>query len=308
MKKASALCNILAFFLTVFLSLCFAAQKVTYPKTAFDQSSLKFEVESNNSKKIKIVLIPGKASPKKPSGNHEYMAGCVLMMKILNKMDNVHAILSNYEWPKNEKILESADVIVIYSNGDGKQGFLANEKRSILLKRLLAKGIGFVNLHGSICFTQKHVKFGQQLIGGVWTNKYSKGNRGHWQTAHNSFPKHAITLGVTPWKSNDGWCHKILIPDENKAKITPLLWSSKNHKGDPRGGESDIVAWTFDRTDGGRSFSCSGAHGHWEWANDGLRQLIINGILWTAKQKIPEKGFDVAIDKENMNLHFDKRK
>lgn len=293
----------------IFLSsFCFSAEKKKYPASAFDQSSLKLEELCTDSNKLKIVIIPGSESIKKASGNHEYMAGAALLTKIFNKMENVHACITNYEWPKNESILETADVIVVYSNGDGKQGLLANSKRTEYINKLIEKGIGFVNLHAAICYPKPYIELGQKWIGGVWTDAYSKGNRGHWKSSHSQFPNHPITAGVTPWKADDGWCHKILIPQENRSKLSPLLWSSKTHKGDPKGGDEDIVAWTFDRKDGGRSFSCSGAHGHWEWANDGLRQMIVNGILWTAKLKVPTEGFKCNIDKENMNQHFDLRK
>lgn len=290
------------------ITILYSAEKKKYPASAFDQSTLILEELCVDSTKTKIVIIPGSEQVKKPSGNHEYMAGAALLAKIFNKMDNVHATITNYEWPKNEQVLENADIIVVYSNGDGKQGILANSKRIELIDKLISKGIGFVNLHAAICYPQAHVEFGQKWIGGVWTDAYSKGNRGHWKSEHSKFPQHPVTSGVTPWKADDGWCHKILIPEQNRSKLFPLLWSSKTHKGDPKGGDDDIVAWTFDRKDGGRSFSCSGAHGHWEWANDGLRQMIVNGILWTAKLKIPAKGFDCKIDKENMNKHFDQRK
>ena len=146
-----------------------SAEKKKYPPSAFDQSTLKLEEVCKDPGKIKIVIIPGSEQPKKPSGNHEYMAGAALLAKIFNKIDNVHAAITDYDWPKNEKILESADVIVIYSNGDEKQGLLANTKRSELIGRLIAKGIGFVNLHAAICYPKPYIELGQKWIGGFWT-------------------------------------------------------------------------------------------------------------------------------------------
>jgi len=290
------------------LSISHAANKKTYPASAFDQSTLKLEEGFKVNAKVKILIIPGDESVNKPSGNHEYMAGASLLAKIFNNLEKVHASISNYDWPKNEKLLDQADVIVIYSNGDGKQGLLLSKERILKIDKLVDKGVGFVNLHASICYPNVFVPLGQKWIGGVWTKEYSNGNRGHWKSSHSQFPKHAVTSGVTPWSADDGWCHKILIPEGSRQGINPLLWSSKEHKGDPKGGDKDIVAWTFDRLDGGRSFSCSGAHEHWEWANNGLRKMIVNGILWTAKQEVPPQGFNCKIDKENMNQHFDKRK
>ncbi|MCM8537565.1 MAG: ThuA domain-containing protein [Lentisphaeraceae bacterium] len=236
------------------------------------------------------------------------MAGAVLLAEIFENMGNVQTSISHKEWPKNEQLLRDADVIVIYSNGDGKQGFLASESRVKLIDKLIEQGKGFVNLHASVSYPKKYVEIGQKWIGGVWVDYHSKIGRGHWKSEHKQFPKHEITEGVTPWKADDGWCHKILFSKETRPQATPLLWSSRTHKGNPKGGDDDVVAWSFERKDGGRSFSCSGAHGHWEWANDGLRQMIVNGILWTAKKKVPVGGFNCVIDKENMNRYFDTRK
>ena len=105
-------------------------------------------------------------------------------------------------------------------------------------------------------------------------------SRGHWDSVHDTFPKHAITSGVTPWKINDGWLNHFQFPAEMKG-ITPLVWSGKEKLGAPEGGDKDVVAWTYNRPSGGRSFSFSGLDAHHAWEQAGMRQLVINGVLWS---------------------------
>ena len=110
------------------------AEKTKYPDSAFIRTGLNIEKPAKENSKTEILIIPGSESVKKPSGNHEYMAGGALLMDIFNKMENVHAVLSNYDWPENEKLIEKADVIVFYGNGDGKQGFFAKSERIEIIK------------------------------------------------------------------------------------------------------------------------------------------------------------------------------
>ena len=113
---------------------------------------------------------------------------------------------------------------------------------------------------------------------------------------HDTFPEHPITRGVTPWKINDGWLNRFKFPAGMKG-ITPLVWSGKEHLGSPEGGDKDVVAWTFDRASGGRSFNFSGLDAHSAWELDGMRKLVINGILWSAGVEIPEGGAKSEADK-----------
>ena len=58
-------------------------------------------------------------------------------------------------------------------------------------------------------------------------------------------------------------------------------------------GESHPVAWTWERPDGGRSFGFSGLHFHENWKRAEYRRLVGQGVLWTLKMAIPEKGLAV---------------
>jgi hypothetical protein len=55
-------------------------------------------------------------------------------------------------------------------------------------------------------------------------------------------------------------------------------------------GETQHVAWAYQRPNGGRGFGFTGAHNHDSWRNDEFRKVVLNAILWTAKIPVPENG------------------
>ena len=55
-------------------------------------------------------------------------------------------------------------------------------------------------------------------------------------------------------------------------------------------GAKEMVAWSWERPDGGRSFGFSGLHFHDNWKREEYRRLVAQGVLWTAKLPMPESG------------------
>ena len=60
-------------------------------------------------------------------------------------------------------------------------------------------------------------------------------------------------------------------------------------------GEPQIVAWAYERPDGGRGFGFTGGHYHRNWGNDDFRKLVLNAILWTAKVEVPAGGVECKV-------------
>ena len=58
----------------------------------------------------------------------------------------------------------------------------------------------------------------------------------------------------------------------------------------PEAPKPEIVAWGVERTDGGRGFGIVMPHFYKNWAQEDLRRLILNGIVWTAKREVPAAG------------------
>ncbi len=66
------------------------------------------------------------------------------------------------------------------------------------------------------------------------------------------------------------------------------------HSGNPavreRKGMAEHVAWLYERPGGGRGFGFTGGHYHWAFGHDGFRNILLNGIAWTAGLQVPQTG------------------
>ena len=67
------------------------------------------------------------------------------------------------------------------------------------------------------------------------------------------------------------------------------------------------MAWTYDRPDGGRSFCFTGLDAHSAWSVPGVRQLIVNGILWSAGVNVPPEGAPCTADETTSNSYLTPR-
>ena len=242
---------------------------------------------------VKIVLVAGQVKEVDKMGHHDYLGGCRLMEALLKQTPGVEPLLVEKDWPTDESVLEGAKVVVFYTDGAGKQAYLATSERVAWVQRLVDAGTGIVSIHQAVEFPPEFSAQAMAWMGGAYN---ALSSRGHWDSTHDTFPEHPITRGVTPWTINDGWLNRFKFPAGMQG-ITPLVWSGKEHLGSPDGGVPDIVSWTYDRPDGGRSFNFSGLDAHSAWELDGMRRLVINGILWSAGVDIPEGGATCEADK-----------
>src|SRR5580658_5559588 len=83
----------------------------------FDQSKVPLEVDTSDPALTKIVLVAGQASH--GPGEHEFYAGCALLMDMLKQTPGVFPVMARDGWPKNEKIFEGAKAVVFYMDGGG---------------------------------------------------------------------------------------------------------------------------------------------------------------------------------------------
>ncbi len=264
-----------------------------------DRASLPIEVEPADPKAAKIVLLAGGFS--KGGGEHEYFAGSVVLFNLLKQTPGVAPVLVAEGWPKNERILEGAKSLVFYMDGGGKQPLCTPERLERVAK-LLSGGAGLVHLHQIIDYPKEDGERMLPWLGGVYVPKVS--GRGHWDGVFQDFVEHPITRGVAPFTENDGFLYKLRFVDGLKG-ITPLL-RTQPPKAALKGSE-DLVAWAYERPEGGRSFVFTGAHAHKEWGLEGLRRFAVNGILWSAGLEVPAAGAPVALDPAELTRHLDPR-
>ncbi len=159
-------------------------------------------------------------------------------------------------------------------------------------------------IHQAVSSTPDLASRMSSWLGGVHVPAESA--RGHWHTHHREFPQHPVTRGVDAWAVKDGWLNAIRFID-GLCGITPLVWSGPAHRGSSAGGTADVVAWAYDRPDGGRSFCFTGLDAHSAWNAAGVRQLLVNASLWAAGVAVPPTGAPCAADPAALRAYLTPR-
>lgn len=270
----------------------------------FDQSAVPIEELPKDPKSVKIVLIAGVGSPKLKTGEHEYFAGCAVLMKLLQQTPGVTPVLARDGWPKKPETLQGAKAIVLFLEGGDAHAALKGERMQELQK-LAESGVGIVHLHSAIDYPKDFGDRVRSWSGAAWEKGYGK--RAHWVAEFDQFPDHAITRGVTPFKIDDGWLWKLRFVPEMKG-VTPLVSTvSPKEKELKLPAAESIVGWAYERPTGGKSFNFTGCHLHESLGQEGYRRFLVNGILWSAGVEIPKEGAPVKIEKEELKKYFDAR-
>ena len=240
-------------------------------------------------KAAKIVLVAGSNFFK--AGEHEYVGGCAVLMDLLKQNPGVAPVLA-IDWPKKPETLAGAKAVVFFFDGAEKHQVL-KEDRVAKVQALMDNKVGLVQLHQTADYPKDFGDKARGWAGGAWEK--GLGKRAHWVTEFDKFPDHPITRGVKPFKIDDGWLYQNRFVPEMKG-VTPLLktWDPKA-TAKPTAGQ-DVIAWAYDRPEGGRSFTFTGAHLHASFAEEGYRRFLTNGILWSAGIEVPKEGAKVELD------------
>lgn len=246
-----------------------------------------------DSESVKVVLVAGKVKVPDRVGHHDYLAGCALLASLLEQTPGVSAVRVRDGWPADENVFAGAQAIVFYSGGGRKHAFVGSPERLRRMQELVDGGVGLVMIHQAVRYPPELADVAISWIGGA--HVLGKAGRGHWPTYHEEFPDHPVTRGVQPWKIKDGWMNQIRFT-EGMNGVTPLVWAGEKHGGSSEGGLEDVVSWAFERPGGGRSFCFTGVDAQSAWAVAGVRQLIVNGVLWTAGMTVPPRGAPCAVE------------
>jgi len=273
----------------------------------YDQSSVPLEVQPTNPSLAKIVLVAGR--PSHGPGEHEFFAGCALLMKLLRENPGVFPVMARDGWPKDSKTFEGAKAVVFFMDGGGGHPIIQNNHMS-LVQKLLDQGAGFVNIHYAVEYPKKQGETILSWLGGYYETGFS--TNPHWKAEIRALPDHPITRGVEPFSIQDEWYYNIRFEPDMKG-ITPILKATPpdNTRGTPEAkkhpGREEVLAWAFERANGGRSFGFTGAHFHKNWGDPNFRRLVVNAILWAAKINVPKDGAKVDLDPADLKKNLDRK-
>lgn len=275
----------------------------------YDQSKVPLEVDTDDAKLAKIVLVAGPRSH--GPGDHEHFAGMAILMGCLRQTPGVFPVMARDGWPKNEKIFENAKSIAFFSDGRGGHP-LKKPGRMDLLQKHIDAGGGFVNIHYAVDYDRDQGDRILTWLGGYYDAAVS--TNPHWTAEFKSVPVHPVTRGLDAsftirdeWYYNMRWC-------EGMKGVTPILQAvpPDNTRGTADAkkypGRAEIVAWTFDRPDGGRSFGFTGGHFNKTWGDPNFRRVVVNALLWSAKVEIPADGATCDLDPADLEKNLDDKR
>ena len=269
-----------------------------------EQKKVPLETEVSDASAAKVVLLAGVVSNK--PGQHEYFAGCTMLLKCLKENAGVAPVLVAGGWPQNEAVLDHAKTVVIYMDGAEKLAFLP-QARWERMRKLVADGTGLVLLHQAVDCPPAQAEEFKSWFGAVFKKETSC--RGHWDMRLDPVSMHPILSGVVAYDApKDGWLYNLQFASTG---VTPILagavpatarttTDAKSHVG-----RAETMAWAYERPDGGRSFGFTGCDLHKNWGVEAQRRLVVNAVLWTAKLPVPSQGTAVAIEPGDLTSNFD---
>ena len=273
----------------------------------------------------KVLMIAGR--PSHPPLTHEHNAGIQLLHncleqgadKLVKASFHLSPTKESVDWP-DAKAFEGVDCIVIYSDGQTRHPALQGNRLG-QLEKLMKKGVGFVTIHYGVepTLDKGHKEF-LRWQGGAFEIHWSVNP--HWDANFDQLPKHPITNGVKPFKTNDEWYYHMRFVDGMKG-VTPILFDlpgpetlarkDGHHSGNPHvrkavaAGKEQTVAWAYDRPGGGRGFGFTGGHNHLNWGNENQRRLVLNAIVWAAGAELPKGGIQSRVTEKMLMANLDKK-
>jgi hypothetical protein len=280
---------------------------VAAERDRYDQSGVPLERQPTDPSLAKIVLVAGRASHGK--GEHEFFAGCAVLMKLLRETPGVFPVMARDGWPKDPRTFAGARAVVFYMDGGDGHPILNPAHREVV-QRLIDDKVGFVNLHYAVEYPRSQSGHVLAWLGGYYETGYSINP--HWKADFTSLPEHPITRGVRPFTIADEWYYNIRFAAQSKGVTTILRATPPDAtRGTPAArehpGRSEVVAWAFERPEGGRSFGFTGGHFHRNWGDENFRRLVVNAILWSAGIEVPPGGAPVDLDPAELDRYLDRK-
>ena len=237
--------------------------------------------------KPKILLI-GK-DPDHPWGTHMYLPTCIMLTRCLRQIDGVETVVSP-GWPEDPIKLVGIKTIVVYASPAAEM--LLDGPHAKDFEKLMDQGVGLVTIHWASSVMQQNLdRIGDKwmgYLGGTWISNV--GLSTDKSNLKKLLPEHPICRGWSEYELHDEF-----YLDPKMAKAKPLLQVTTK-------GKDVTVGWVYERKGGGRAFGTTLGHFYRNFKIDAFRQMIVNGILWTAEVDIPKDGAPINLSEKHLAL------
>lgn len=226
-----------------------------------------------------------------PWQSHMYQHECRLLAACLNQSPGINAIISpDPEWPKDPDVLKDAAAIVYYSRQAGD--IVLSPAHRADFERMMHSGVGFTAIHWATKAQDSTLLDPYiAVLGGAFHEQPGWGLKTDTRPLIQVDPGHPICRGWKPFDLHEEWYLGTKFHDRAKPLIKVDI-----------DGKDQVLAWVFERDGGGRSFGTTLGHFHDNFAIDSFRKALVNGILWTARVEIPERGAPVELGDDLLRL------
>jgi type 1 glutamine amidotransferase len=255
-----------------------------------------------------IVFVAGPKDHGVP-GRHEYGKALTLLKGCIDSAALKGISTKMYMGqPPDASELKNAAVIVLNSSGDRvpKEAHAifpqdattdhatydaATMERLQKFDGLMKKGVGIAIIHYTTWVNNPTGrKYFMEWAGGYYEDGYSKVVRSTWHVEPAKVT-HPILNGITtPWTYDEEFFTKERLSDD-PHRVTLLTGTSDT-------GVTSDLAWSIERAGGGRGFVMTGADIHKNMLVEQHRRLILNGIVWAAKLKVPAGGMSCDVTED----------
>lgn len=246
----------------------------------------------------RVLIVVGPS--KHPPGTHEVAAGGRLMKHGLEQMENLSGVKADVVegWP-DQSLRDAASTIVFIGDMFPPNRLPHAQQNLADLDAMMRRGVGIAcvhyatGLHGDdVGADGDHPLL--RWMGGYFANRSCP----HHESIARVFPTATITPAASEHPVSRGWREFTLHDEpyinnyfgEDGNRLAPNVTALATSMLPPESPKRETVAWCVERSDMGRGFGIVMPHFYKNWGVEGLRRLILNGIVWTAKIEVPSDG------------------
>jgi type 1 glutamine amidotransferase len=245
----------------------------------------------------RVLIVVGPSTH--PPGSHEVAAGGRLMQHCIEHMENLPGVKADVvdEWP--EKTLREAAATIVFIGDQFPPNRFPDAPRNLAeLDAMMKRGCGIVCVHYATGLRAEDVAENGEHPLLHWMGGYFATRCKHHQSIARIYPSATISPASPRHPVSRGW-KEFSLHDEpyinnyfgaDGNKLAPNVTALATSLLPPENPRREIVAWSAERTDGGRGFGIVMPHFYKNWRNDDLRRFILNAIVWTAKLEVPAEG------------------
>ena len=262
-----------------------------------------------------ILVLTGPKSH--PPTQHEYIKNARLVKAMLQNASNLSAIpdveIIEGGWPDDISIFDRADLILTFSDGSDGPGeprvpFLRRDRIDVI-KKQIDRGCGFMTFHFSTFAPDTFQTEVVEWAGGYFDWQNETGER-EWYSDIRFLEEevelndHPVCNGIKPFRIFEEYYFDIRFQDDD-SRLRPIVsvpqLNSKKELG-------NVVAWSVERSDGGRGFGTTMGHLYANWKNPDYRKLLLNAIWWSSGNEVPSAGVESEFydDQEVTQLLFNR--